>query len=257
MTQRKISGSIYFIFVLLVFGIGTDAVGQFHQEPTRTFFGLEVSGGSRSFAIKSNIAELDRLKVAEEGYTAGLKVGTESVIARASFGSFKSSGLVREKVYLTEKKLGLNFFPLKIAGTKSRFFKPYILTNFDFSTLKFYGSYELPKVLMPVQQGHTDCPEGGGPPNPDDEILEEEFTEIETPSGEEELLGKVNVTRFNAGAGINVHVPGKAHFLNFFGEVSYGFVLGKKAFVSEFEQTRISRQLSINVGLSFGFKGFY
>jgi hypothetical protein len=243
--------------MLLLIINGRNALAQFHQEPTRTFFGLEVSGGSRSFAIKSNIAELDQLKVAEEGYTAGVSVGTESVIARTSFGAFKSSSLVREKVFLTEKKVGFDIFPLKIAGVKSSFFKPYILTNFDFSTLKFYGSYELPEVLMPVQQGHSDCPEAGGPPNPDEGIVEEEFTEIETPSGEEELLGKMNVTRFNAGAGINVHVPGKAHFLNFFGEVSYGFVLGKKAFMSEFDQTSISRQLSVNVGLSFGFKGFY
>ena len=83
--------------------------------------------------------------------------------------------------------------------------------------------------------------------------------EIVPPSNEiseadkvERMLGKVNVSRFNTGLGVNIHIPGRRKFINLFAESSYGFVLGTKAFMSEFKETRFSNQLTANVGICIG-----
>jgi hypothetical protein len=240
--------------LIIVLQVCLTKVSAQYSERTRptVYIGIESSIGNRSFSISSNIPELDNLKVTEEGLNIGLIAGSEAVRGRFRYGMFKSSALVRQEVNLSEAEIGINIFPLYIFNQKSKFIKPYSIISFDYGTMKFYGNFALPKVEPPPPPSHMACPDAPQPP-PVDESHEENNTPDEI-TDENRILGKLTVSRFNLGGGVQIHIPIQNKYINLFAEAKYCLPMGIKATVLEFEQTKVSRQLAVNVGISFGFR---
>jgi hypothetical protein len=221
------------------------------------YVGVEISGGTRLFNLSSDIAELNQLKVTEEGVNVSLFAGNEVAIGKLKYGFYQSGRLVREKVKMQEGELAINVFPLYIFDVKSKLVKPYALVSFELNNLQFFGNYNLPKpVVMPGQSSDCNCldhpelPECSGEVIPDEPIDEGQTTDLK----EERLLGNIVVSKFDVGAGVMVHIPRRNKFLNLFAEVKYGLPVGVKAKDQAFKNSKVSTFTIVNVGINFGIR---
>jgi hypothetical protein len=234
------------LFFLLA---GKELYGQYMRGPATTYLGVEAAVARRTFTLASNIPELNHLATSEEGFNVGFVIGSEAITSRLKFGSFKSGRLVREKIKMVEGEVGVNVFPLYLLKRKSKLLKPYSLISFELANLQFIGTYQIPKPPA-GSSSHMGCPD-------EEPVAEEEEEPVQpAPAPEiidkETVLGKVKVSRFNLGAGVNIHIPGERNFVNLFAEVKYGWKMGVKAMDSGFDGTNVSTQLAVNIGVSFG-----
>jgi hypothetical protein len=228
----------------------TPVLSQYNPFPYK-YFGLEASVGPKELSVKSNISAINGIKIAEDAMVFGMFLGNESIAGKARFGMVRSAGESSGVIEIQDKHAGVNLFPLKIAGAKSSWIRPYVIAGMDFTNFKFYGTYELPPPSSRNGSQHS-CP------------LESEMTDdaaaapapSDAPPRKDQLLGKMNTTSFNTGVGLNIHISGETHFINFFAEASHGFLLSTKAMVLEYKDTRVSDSFSINAGVSFGLKWF-
>jgi hypothetical protein len=237
---RLIGGSLLLLFM------ATEVNAQYMRGPATTYLGVEAAVARRSFTIASNIPELNHLQTSEEGFNVGFVFGSEAVTSRLKFGSFKSGRLVREKIKMVEGELGVNVFPLYLLNKKSKLLKPYSLISFDLASLQFIGSFQIPSPPDVPPPSHSGCPD-------DEPTAPEEEPEMSPPPAPKVIdVAKINVSRFNLGAGVIVHIPGERNFVNLFAEVKYAWIMGVKAMDPAFEGTSVSTQMAVNIGLSFG-----
>jgi hypothetical protein len=227
----------------------TQISAQYYDDAPKRYFGIETSIASRSFQISSNIPEINNLKVTAKGFSLGMLAGSESFLGKLKYGLFSTALHLEEKIEMVEGEISLNAFPLAILEKKSKFFKPYTFMSFDHGSLKFYGNYKLPLILPAAPPSAHACPDE------EEEVIPvpAESTANEKEPHTERFLGRVMVSRFNLGAGMNIHLPIRNKFANLFAEVKYGWPIGIKTVSLEFEQTKVSKQVAINVGVSFGF----
>jgi hypothetical protein len=66
-------------------------------------------------------------------------------------------------------------------------------------------------------------------------------------------LGKISTLQVSIGAGIEYRIKNPGHFVAFFGEAKYGKAVTSSANNSLFEQTRLSGQLLVSLGVGFGY----
>jgi uncharacterized membrane protein YgcG len=240
--------------------------------------GLEVSMGTRSFHLKSDITTIDKMKVPMEGGNFGAVIGNRFFRVKIKQGYFNSASAVSQKFKMAETKGLLTLYLLQALKKKPKYFEPYFLSSVDYGALKFYGSYvkTTPGKTGSGGSGSSNASGGnsaaggdhpiecGGPQgDPDDVGTDSDDTDTDqtdatntdpdpATTSTKNFLGKISTMYANAGLGLECHIPVKKHFVNLFAEMQYGVPFSTTSKSATFNKTKASGLLTVNFGLSFG-----
>ncbi len=184
--------------------------------------GFAVGFGYSSNKISSNFSAIDKMKLTEEGGSIGLLWGNNLVETKIAVGFYYSSPGVPHTVDRVNVETSLRYYPLNSFQSTSKKITPYLTTGLSANNYKLYGFYA--------------------------------GTESQTPNysiGIEPYIGSVTGYIGSVGAGIELNLLDQHDFVKLFSEVNYNSAIAQKS-SDLFKDTRVSNQMSINVGISFG-----
>ncbi len=210
------------IIILSAFLFFKKADAQTRYSDQRDHLGFTASFGTRSNKVSSNYAAIDNMKLVEEGGSAGLIWGSKIVETKLTIGFYYSSSKVPHTTDLMEIESSTNFYPLSALTKKIHIVEPYVTGGFSKNYYKLHGYYigEQPKGV-----NHS--------------------------VAIEPYLGSLDVYLFSIGSGIDVNLGDKFQFIKLFADAKYSSPFASiKSTV--FKDTRLSNQMTINVGVSFG-----
>lgn len=198
---------------------------QYAQKRSRSvygfFKGVGASFQTRVFTLKSDIPELNGLSVLQEGGQAGLFAGNRFIRARLGLlGLMYSSMRTPRTINVFEVEGGVNYYFLQ-ASKRIRFAEPYLTTGLVYDILRFRGHY-----LGSEGMGNTSVPEP--------------------------YLGSIRKMDATIGAGLELGLLNAQQFVHLFTEAKYGVNLSQSASNRAFENTSVSNQVMISMGLRFG-----
>jgi len=196
------------------------------NDTKKDHLGFSVSFGSRLNKISSDHSAIDKMKLVEEGASVGLLWGNDIVETKVTVGYYYSASGVPHTVDLVNVESSLQFYPLYALSGRTHKVQPYLTTGFSANNYKLYGFYL----------------GGDGAVNYSVAI--------------EPYLGNVTSYFGFVGAGFEVNLLNQNDFVKFFSEVNYQSAVYQRS-SEQFKNTRVSNQLSINVGLSFGLNRFH
>lgn len=189
--------------------------------------GFSVSFGSRSNKISSNLSAIDMMKLVEEGASVGMLWSNNLVETKITVGYYYSASRVPHTVDLINLETSLRFYPLNALSGRTHKLEPYLNTGISANNYKLYGFYA-----------------GAESQTPNYSVTLEPY------------LGNLAAYYGTIGAGFEINLLDQNNFVKLFSEVNYQGALLQKS--SElFKNTRVSNQLSINVGVSFGLNRLY
>jgi hypothetical protein len=180
------------------------------------YTGGAASLQTRIFTLTSDIEALDGLRVVQEGGQAGLYFGNSTVRTRVGLlGLLYSSMQVPRTINVFEAEAGVNYYFLP-----GRTVEPYLTGGVVLDNLRLRGHY-----------------------------LNSEQVNMSEP---EPYLGSITVVDATFGGGIEVGLLNALQFVHLFTEIKYGMKIFESASNVAFENTTVSDQLMIGLGLRFG-----
>jgi hypothetical protein len=210
------------IFVIFQSGVlNAQALKKFARDYQ---LGFEGSFGVKTFSLSSNIAALNGLNVTEEGGSVGVAIGAQALRIKIRQGYFYSSSAVVQTVDEVRSAFIGNFYPLQLLIKGNSRFQPYFTGGIERNILKMYGTYDSENT-QPRNYSVSEAP----------------------------FLGKLATVVTSFGAGLEYNVKGPGNFVSFFAEARYGKPVGTTSSSAFFNQTNVSDQLLINVGIGFGY----
>lgn len=214
------------VFIIILFTILFIKSSFSHAQALNSTFykGLTASFGTRSFSISSDIPELNNLKVLEEGGSAGILFGNETLRTRITLaGLYYSSARVPRTINVFELEGLVNYYPLNNLQTgKSGKWAPYFVTGVTQDFVKFFGNY-----------------------------LNQDNARTNNSTLTEPMLGKTLQTRATFGLGLERHIPTNYSFVHLFAEARYGVTILSQADIA-LKKTSLGNSTAINVGINFG-----
>lgn len=192
------------------------------QQPL--YKGIATNFGVRAFTLKSDIPELNNLRVVQEGGNAGFIVGNDIVQARIhGLGYYYSSANTSRTVNTIEIEGLGNFYPISaIDRSYQGKLNPYVMGGVSQGFMKFHGTY-----------------------------LNNENTPVNYSLGSEPLLGKMSTTVATMGMGLEYRLHFFGTFVHLFTEARFGKPVIMKG-DNAFSNTSISNRSSVSIGVSFG-----
>ncbi|MFO7257504.1 MAG: hypothetical protein DIU61_007415 [Bacteroidota bacterium] len=185
-------------------------------ETQGNYSGAAVSFQTRAFTLSSNIEALDGLHVIQEGGQAGLFFGNSKVRTHIGLvGLLYSSMQVPRTINVFEAEAGVNYYLLP-----GRTFEPYLTGGVVMDNLRFRGHY-----------------------------LNSEQVNMSEP---EPYLGSITAVDATFGGGVEVGLLNTFQFVHLFTEIKYGVKVFGSASNAAFENTTVSDQLMVGLGLRFG-----
>lgn len=214
----KAIGFSFFYVILSVYTLVAEAQTP---EIMGNYTGAAVSFQTRMFTLSSDIEALDGLRVVQEGGQAGLYFGNRALRTRIGLlGLLYSSMQVPRTINVFEVEAGVNYYFLQ-AGREPRTFEPYLTGGLVMDNLRFRGHY-----LNNGEQVNMSEPEP--------------------------YLGSITMVDATVGGGLEVGLLNALQFVHLFTEVKYGMKIFESANNAAFENTTVSDQLMIGLGLRFG-----
>jgi hypothetical protein len=264
---KQSSIKTYYVGLLLLLTIlNTDVLAQKTLRRTPKFYlGVESLYGTQAFAFTSDIAELNRLSVTQQGLNYGVVVGTNFVRTKVRKGSYASNSFVNETVNADNLAGTINIYPIQFFNKRLRTFEPYVFITANRSNVKLFGNY----APLPPSKGEPATKDGShnGPGVPcEDGMLadpdqpfgntQENTTTVseeslEVPEGSD--LGRIVAIQTRVGVGLEAHIQGAFHFVTFFGEVLYGLPIHQTTNNPAFDNTKVSNSVTMQVGIALGF----
>jgi hypothetical protein len=183
--------------------------------------GLESSFGQKSFVVVSNIPQINQMKVNTFGGSFGVVVGAKALVLKFRQGFYYSTSNVPHTVDEVRTAVAANFYPGYFINPEAAF-RPYLLAGLDHGAYQMHGFYD--------GREH-----------------------INYSVSEDPLLGRVITNMVNVGAGIEYRIRTEGYFLSFFGETRYGKKISSTFSNHLFWDTQFSNQLTMSVGVSFGY----
>jgi hypothetical protein len=228
MIKTKESKMLLFFIALFVGGIGTASVTaqSLKHYAYKHQFGFEASFGVKSFQINSNLAPINHMKVMEEGGTVGIIGGNNVVRLKLRQGYYYSSSSVANSVDNIRSSFTVNLYPLQLLAKNYNSFQVYFMGGLERSILKMYGFYGGENTTSPAVVNYS--------------------------ISEAPYLGKISTLQASVGGGIEYSIRKPGHFVHLFGEVKYSKPFSSTA-TPFFTGTATSNQLSLNVGIGFGY----
>lgn len=187
------------------------------------YLGYEVSVGNNSNTLKSDIPQLNNLRVSYFGGTAGGVLANQLGKVKANVGLYYSEASTPYTFDLLSGNISANLYLLRLRQIKYHTLEPYIVGAVSLHQTKFYGRYL-------------------------NESAQQNFS-----TSEEQLLGKVVGTQFNVGLGAEYQLENdQGDFIHLFAEVACGVPVATQCTREVFDRTHITNPVSISVGISFG-----
>jgi hypothetical protein len=184
--------------------------------------GFEGAFGMKNFDISSNISQINNLNVTEEGGSLGVVLGAKALRVKLRQGYYYSSSKVTQTVDEVRSAFVTNFYPLQLIGNFK--IQPYFMGGIERNIFKMYGTYGS---------------ENSGPIN---------YSLSEAP-----FLGKISSIVASVGAGVEYRVESPGHFVSLFAEGRIGKPVSAVSSNTFFQQTSISNQVIVNIGVAFGY----
>lgn len=192
----------------------------------RNHVGIAVAFGTKSAKIASNFSAINGMNLIEEGGSVGVLWGNKVMETKFSAGFYYSSSRVPHTVDLVNLESSVNFYPLSAIAGRKHLIEPYFTAGLAANNYKFYGFYS----------GTTE-----GPRNYSVSL--------------EPYLGNVVNYYGSVGTGFEVNLVKQNNFVKLFSEINYNSALIQKS-SALFANSRVSNQLSVSIGLSFGLNRF-
>jgi hypothetical protein len=187
--------------------------------------GFEAALGLKNFTLSSNMDQLNKLHVIEEGATLGVFAGNKMVRAKIKQGFYTSSSAVANTTSEVRSSIGINFYPLQFIARNARLL-PYLVTNVEHSVYRLHGyNGSDNSISSPVNYSVAEAP----------------------------TLGIIAAWQATLGAGAEYRIKASGHFVNFFIETRYGKTFHSTTSTSVLNTTSTSSQVAVDIGIGFGF----
>lgn len=187
------------------------------------YLGYEGSFGYTVHALNSNIPQLNKLRVAYIGGTAGGVMANQRGKLKANIGLYYSDDSTPYTFDLFTGSLSANLYLLRLGRIKYHTLEPYVKGGASLQQIKFFGTY----LNTGAQQNFS--------------------------TSEEELLGKTVTTQFTVGVGAEYQLESDyGDFIHLFAEVVYGIPGVVRSTREVLDQTYVINPVTICVGISFG-----
>jgi len=225
MTARIRHNQFKGIFIIILFIIlSLKLMVAQAQSSASSYKGFNASFGARSFALTSNIAEIDQTDLIETGGQVGFIFGTNVIKSRLGlFGYFSSSGKTPGTVALYTSNASVNFYPLHLFLKRNFLIEPYVSGGVSYDRFKFFGYY------VNQEPGVTN------------------YSQAEAP-----YLGKIKQLNATTGLGLELRLRDDFDFIHLFTEIKYARNLSAKTNRETFAETTLKSQLHTVIGISFG-----
>jgi hypothetical protein len=192
------------------------------QKNTVIYKGFDVSFGGTVTSITSDISKLHKLSLTTEGGSAGFIFGTEAVRTTSKVGFYYSSSAVPQTVDQLTFTQAVNFYPIAMLKRDMSRCEFYLIAGGDYHLFKFAGNYL--SSSDPKQVGIAD-----------------------------KYIGKVSQLAVNAGFGIEYKIFDNTNFMHIYGQVRHSAPLATNSKSEAFQNTTLSNQMLISVGIRYGF----
>jgi hypothetical protein len=188
--------------------------------------GFSVSFGSRSNRITSSLEAINNMSLTAQGGTVGVLWGNRVIETKLVAGYYYSGAQVPHSIDMIELEASARFYPLNAFTGKEHKVTPYLNVGASRNHYKMFGFYGLHETGLRNYSVST-----------------------------EPYLGNIDAYYGSMGTGVEVKVFDQGDFVKLFSEVNYHRLLHQNA-SDLFQNTALSGQLSINVGVSFGINRF-
>ena len=218
---KSIRGIMFVLLVTLI--AAKSCIVNAQSRHSYTYYGYGLSLSVPQHVLKSNIPQLNGMKVNFMGYNLGGMIANKYGKLKVNVGSYYSGSNVPYEIDMIRGTVSGSIYLLRLNEAKVHLFEPYATLGFGQQVSKFYGDYL-----------STD-------------------TKNTSNAGNQPLLGKVSSTRLNIGAGVEMQLENdNQKFIHLFAEVTYGTPLSSKASNSAFSQTKVMNSMTFNFGVNFG-----
>jgi hypothetical protein len=255
----KLSNYVTLALLTIATLLTTVATGQkyryarsYQPSSNKYLVGLEAGMGTSSLNFKSDIADLNNLKFYSTGWNMGLTAGNKAVKFRATFGNYSFQKSLSQKIDQKLLSVKFNASPVRLFS-KLKYFQMYALTGVDYGTFSFTGM-AVPKYVDPVviapPPTQVCCCETNGPPADPGAPTGSEDTESEKLVDSENL--SLKKAQINAGLGAEFSMTKRGKYFRMFAEAHYGIPFKEIINDLSLNNTKLSSQLMINIGVGFG-----
>jgi hypothetical protein len=196
--------------------------GAFCQSSSARY-GVGASFGIRNSSVESNLGDLSGMKLYQEGGSLEAFMEKGAINARVHVGYFSSGSSVKHTIDLLESGLSMSFHPFLMQGVTARRVSPYIVSALMAGRNHFYGFYA------------------------DEDTRHINYSRESAP-----YVGKVMSVHLNAGMGLQYRLVDENQYMLFFAEVQKPIELYEES-AGILSGTSVHGDLSINIGLAFGF----
>lgn len=201
--------------------VPADSTGEKGANPV--YLGYELGVGTATYTLKSDLTQLNNLRVGNLGFIVGGVVANEFGKLKGNAGFYYSDASVPYSFDLFTARLSANVYLLRLGGAQYHTVEPYFVGSIAQQHIKFYGSY-----------------------------LDQNSTHNYSVS-EEQFLGREITTQVNAGFGAEYQLESdQGNFIHLFAEVTYGVPVAKRSTREVFNRTHIINPVAISVGICFG-----
>jgi hypothetical protein len=221
--KARVLKSISILFICLL-GVYTSEAQRLKKFLTEYQVGLESAFGIKTFNLTSDIAEIHNMKVIGEGGTVGIVWGAKAIRMKVRQGYYYSASSVAHTVNEVRSSAAINFYPLYFVNVHAGL-RPYVIVGIERDIFHMHGHY-----------GNENEP---GIRN---------YSVSEAP-----FLGKIFTIQGSFGGGIEYCIKKPGHFLALFSEARYGKSISTASSNEFFKRTISSDQLTMNVGVAFGY----
>jgi hypothetical protein len=187
------------------------------------YLGYELALGRPIYTLKSDLTELNHLRVGNLGVMAGGVLANRFGKLKVNAGLYYSDASVPYNFDLFTGGVAANVYLLRIGDAKYHTVEPYLMAGISQQHIEFYGNYL-------NQNGASN-----------------------SSTYEEKFLGEVITTQCNVGLGAEYQLANNhGDFIHLFAEVACGVPAAKQCTREVFDRTYIVNPVSISVGISFG-----
>jgi hypothetical protein len=226
------------------------------QSSSHIILAVEGGLGTTTTTFKSDIADLNGLKVLGEGWSSDIIIGNNNVRFRAGVGRYLFTGSSSQKVSQTMLSGKITISPAALFG-HLKYFRPYLLTGADYSIYRLKG-IDIPKPVELVAEAVNPCLcicEGAPPANPGmpvDQGASSDAIIDDGPVKEPNPTYTIKKPQINGGLGIEMNILKNGRFFRMFAEAYYGIPLDEAITDLSLSKTSISAQMAINLGVGIG-----
>lgn len=215
---------IMLVLVIIFIGVAITNKAKAQSFHNYTYYGFGLSLSVPTQTLKSNIPQLNGLKVNFIGSNIGGMIANKHGKLKANFGTYYSGSSVPYEIDMIRGNISANIYLLRLTEVvKAHLFEPYAVFGVSEQVSKFHGDFF-----------SNDTQNSSNPTS-------------------QPLAGKVNSIRMNVGAGVELQLENDYQkFVHLFAEVTYGSPLSSSSSNKEFSQTKVMNAITFNVGINFG-----